>query len=192
MIFKEICVCAWALWSNFINFIKVCLSSVLDPSSAVFPMETVRIHLKWDFSMKYGTCCKNAQSAPCFLAEIWAELPLCDVPGVWALGTCDPALLMTTSLEEQRFWQLWNTELFREKTYLIVGSWSDGFERPEQCSSCRNRCLWFQRSAADGALRSRSRKKGVKGKFVLTESIIQLLKTCFIMRTHNSCCHSIL
>lgn len=189
----------WGLWNNFV---KVCLSSVLGPLGVAccFPgwkLWQYGWSALWDFNKKYRTFCKNAQSAT-YLDAWWNPAKIPFMSGSWCvpLGSYALPVDMIALLEEQQFWQLWHTELFSEKTCLIFGTQPDGFE-------CVNSCHCNSSPAAEIVVptiqqkvalwaRSWNSKKRLKGYLVVTESsIIQLLKSCIIIRTHNSSCHSI-
>lgn len=182
----------WGLWSNCI---KVCLSSVLGPLGVMccFPagncdnMSEVRFQYEiWNLLQKCPKCCSLV-----FLLKSRQNTLSVTFLLLWALGSCDPAVYVTAPLEEQRFWQLWHTELLSEKTYLFVGPYPDGFESLEQFISCQNQYLLFQLLSRRWRFApSKQQEEGESSCW--PGSINPLLKTCFIMRTRNSSCHSIL
>lgn len=166
MIFKDICMCVWDLWSNFI---KVCLSSVLGPLGIMccFPNRNCASMFQVRFQYKILNLLQKCTR--CCFSSCWnlGKISFVSRSPVWALGSCDTAFHVAASLEEQRFWQLWHTEPFSEN--FALGTDADGFGPLEQFPAAGIGICGSSCSAGDGALRSRSSERRVKGKFALAE-----------------------
>lgn len=93
--------------------------------------------------------------------------------------------------------QVWHSELVSEKTGLLSGPQPGRFERVSSCrcssSPASELVICASNSSAKGGALGSTLKQQEEGKGYLMmakSSIIQFLKTCFIMRTHNSSCHA--
>lgn len=178
--------CVWGLWSNFI---KVCFSSVLSLLGIMyyFPAGNCNnvFEVRFQYEMRnllqkcpkwYLSSCWNLGKIP-FMSCSW-----CVSPGqLWSSCSYDCSSRRTAFLAAVTYWAVQWENIFN-CWYLPRRIWVPGavHQLPESVfvvpAAQQEMALWAFEAA----------RRGWKESSYWLSSVIQLLKTCFIMRTRNS------